>query len=107
MDLITISWQVEVWMLVRLVVALLLGGIIGYEREQTAKPAGVRTHGMVSLGAALFTVISLYGFGETGDPARLTAQVVSGIGFLGDGLILRQRGSVQCLTTAASLSPQP
>lgn len=90
-------------MLVRLVVAVVLGGIIGYEREQAAKPAGVRTHGMVCLGAALFTVISLYGFGETGDPARVAAQIVSGIGFLGAGLILRQRGNVLGLTTAASL----
>ena len=90
-------------MLMRLVVAVLLGSIIGYEREQAAKPAGVRTHGMVSLGAALFTVISLYGFGGIGDPARLAAQIVSGIGFLGAGLILRQRGNVQGLTTAASL----
>lgn len=90
-------------MLVRLVLAVMLGGIIGYEREQAAKPAGVRTHGMVCLGAALFTVISLYGFGETGDPARVAAQIVSGIGFLGAGLILRQRGNVLGLTTAASL----
>ena len=90
-------------MLVRLVVAVVLGGIIGYEREQAAKPAGVRTHGMVCLGAALFTVISLYGFGQTGDPARVAAQIVSGIGFLGAGLILRQRGNVLGLTTAASL----
>lgn len=103
MDIGAISWQDEVWMLVRLVVAVVLGGIIGYEREQAAKPAGVRTHGMVCLGAALFTVISLYGFGETGDPARVAAQIVSGIGFLGAGLILRQRGNVLGLTTAASL----
>jgi putative Mg2+ transporter-C (MgtC) family protein len=103
MDIVAISWQDEVWMLVRLVVAVVLGGIIGYEREQAAKPAGVRTHGMVCLGAALFTVISLYGFGETGDPARVAAQIVSGIGFLGAGLILRQRGNVLGLTTAASL----
>lgn len=90
-------------MLVQLIVAVLLGCIIGYEREQAAKPAGVRTHGMVSLGASLFTIISLYGFGGIGDPARVAAQIVSGIGFLGAGLILRQRGSVQGLTTAASL----
>jgi putative Mg2+ transporter-C (MgtC) family protein len=96
-------WQDEVWMLARLVIAVLLGGIIGYERERAAKPAGVRTHGMVSLGAALFAVISLYGFGERGDPARVAAQIVSGIGFLGAGLILHHRGSVQGLTTAASV----
>lgn len=103
MDFVANSWQNEMWMLVQLIVAVVLGSIIGYEREQAAKPAGVRTHGMVCLGAALFTVISLYGFGETGDPARVAAQIVTGVGFLGAGLILHQRGSIQGLTTAASL----
>lgn len=90
-------------MLLRLVIAVVLGALIGYERERKGKPAGVRTHGMVSLGAALFTVVSLYGFPAPGDPARVAAQVVTGIGFLGAGAILHQRGSVQGLTTAASL----
>lgn len=96
-------WQDEAWMLARLVVAVVLGGLVGYERERAAKPAGVRTQGMVSLGAALFAVISLDGFGERGDPARVAAQVVTGVGFLGAGAILHQRGNVQGLTTAASL----
>jgi putative Mg2+ transporter-C (MgtC) family protein len=69
--------------------------------EQAAKPAGVRTHSMVSLGAALFAIVSVYGFGEDGDPARVAAQIVTGVGFLGAGLILHQRGSVRGLTTAA------
>jgi putative Mg2+ transporter-C (MgtC) family protein len=63
----------------------------------------MRTHGMVSLGAALFTVVSLYGFGGAGDPGRVAAQIVTGVGFLGAGAILHQRGSVRGLTTAASL----
>ena len=89
-------------MLWRLVVAVVLGALVGYERERKGKPAGVRTHGMVSLGAALFTLVSTEGFG-TGDPARVAAQIVSGIGFLGAGAILHARRSVHGLTTAASL----
>jgi putative Mg2+ transporter-C (MgtC) family protein len=96
-------WLDEVWLLGRLVVALLLGALVGYEREQAAKPAGVRTHSMVSVGAALFAIVSIYGFGGEGDRARVAAQIVSGVGFLGAGLILHQRGSVRGLTTAASL----
>ncbi len=90
-------------MVARLVLAAGLGAFVGYEREHVGKPAGVRTHGMVALGAALFTVVSLYGFGSIGDPGRVAAQVVTGIGFLGAGAILHQRGSVHGLTTAASL----
>ena len=84
------------------VFATLLGALVGYEREQEGKPAGVRTHGMVCLGAALFTVVSVFGF-KTGDPARIAAQIVTGIGFIGAGAILHQRGTVCGLTTAASL----
>lgn len=90
-------------MLLRLVIAVALGALIGYEREREGKPAGVRTHGMVALGAALFTLVSLYGFGAGSDPSRLAAMIVSGIGFLGAGAILQARGSVHGLTTAASL----
>lgn len=90
-------------MLLRLLIATALGGLVGYEREREGKPAGVRTHGMVALGAALYTAVSLYGFGVTSDPTRVAAMVVSGIGFLGAGAILQDRGSVQGLTTAASL----
>ena len=89
-------------MFLRLLVATVLGGLVGYERERTGKPAGVRTHGMVCLGAALFTVVSVYGF-AAGDPSRLAAQIVAGIGFLGAGAILHQRHSIHGLTTAASL----
>jgi putative Mg2+ transporter-C (MgtC) family protein len=90
-------------MLLRLVVATVLGALVGYERERAGKPAGVRTHGMVSLGAALFTLVSAQGFGGVGDPGRVAAQVVAGIGFLGAGAILHAGGGVHGLTTAASL----
>ncbi len=90
-------------MLLRLVIAVLLGAMIGYERERDGKPAGVRTHGMVALGAALFTVVSLFGFEGKGDPARVAAQIVPGIGFLGAGAIIQDSATVRGLTTAASL----
>jgi putative Mg2+ transporter-C (MgtC) family protein len=88
----------------RLVVALLLGGVIGWERELQRMPAGFRTHALVSLGSAIFTVISAYAFtGPGSDPTRIAAQIVSGIGFLGGGAILHYGGTVRGLTTAASL----
>jgi putative Mg2+ transporter-C (MgtC) family protein len=96
---IDVHWQI----FVRMVLAVVLGTVVGYEREHEGKPAGMRTHGMVALGAALFTVVSIYGFGSAGDPARVAAQIVTGVGFLGAGAILHQRGSVRGLTTAASL----
>lgn len=99
----TIPLELDVQMFLRLLIAVVLGALVGYERERAGKPAGVRTHGMVSLGAALFAVVSLHGFGSTGDPARVAAQIVNGIGFLGAGAILHQRNSVHGLTTAASL----
>ncbi len=89
---------------VRLVAALLLGAVIGWERELQRMPAGFRTHALVSLGSAIFTVISAYAFtGPGSDPTRIAAQVVSGIGFLGGGAILHYGGTVRGLTTAASL----
>jgi putative Mg2+ transporter-C (MgtC) family protein len=98
-----IAFDVHPQMLLRLVVAVVLGALVGYERERKGKPAGVRTHGMVCLGAALFTVVSLYGFGASSDQSRVAAMIVSGIGFLGAGAVLHQRESVHGLTTAASL----
>lgn len=82
--------------------ACLLGGLIGLERESLGRPAGLRTHILVSVGSTLIMLVSIYGFG-TGDPARLAAQVVSGIGFLGAGTIMREGATVRGLTTAASL----
>jgi len=90
-------------MLGRLVLAVVLAGLVGYEREQADKPAGFRTHILVGMGAALFTVVSTYGFGGQGDPARVAAQIVTGVGFLGAGTIFRSEGMVLGLTTAASI----
>jgi putative Mg2+ transporter-C (MgtC) family protein len=81
-----------------------LGAIIGFERELHRQPAGFRTHSLVALGAALFTIVSAYGFtGPLVDPTRIAAQIVSGIGFIGAGTILQHRGNIRGLTTAASL----
>lgn len=98
-----IPLALDVQMFLRLLIAVVLGVLVGYERERAGKPAGVRTHGIICLGAALFAVVSLHGFGNVSDPARVAAQVVTGIGFLGAGAILTQRGNVHGLTTAASL----
>lgn len=91
-------------MILRLVIAGLLGGAIGLEREIRAKEAGVRTHFIVALGSALFMIISQYAFeGRQHDAARVAAQVVSGIGFIGAGVIIFQRNVVRGVTTAAGL----
>ena len=88
----------------RLAVAMLLGGVIGFEREYRAKDAGFRTHFLVALGSALFCIVSQYGFGiDLKDSSRVAAQVVSGIGFLGAGTIIFQKNVVRGLTTAAGL----
>ncbi|MBO4756418.1 MAG: MgtC/SapB family protein [Bacteroidales bacterium] len=93
------------WVLIfRLVAAGLLGGLIGLEREFRAKEAGVRTHFIVALGSALFMIISEFAFeGKQHDAARVAAQVVSGIGFIGAGVIIFQRNVVRGITTAAGL----
>ena len=87
----------------RLALGVTLGGVIGWERELQRQPAGFRTHSLVALGACIFTVISAFAFSGDGDPARIAAQVVTGIGFIGAGTIIRHEGSVRGLTTAASL----
>lgn len=88
----------------RMAIGLVLGAVIGFERELHRQPAGFRTHSLVAVGSALFTIISAYGFaGPSVDPTRIAAQIVSGIGFIGAGTILQHRGSVRGLTTAASL----
>jgi len=92
--------------LLRLSVAAALGGAIGFERELRERQAGLRTHLVVCVGAALFTLVGEYGFSEFAsrvDPTRIAAQVVTGIGFLGAGAIIRQGLSVRGLTTAATL----
>jgi putative Mg2+ transporter-C (MgtC) family protein len=91
-------------LIVRLLLAAILGAAIGLERELHDHPAGMRTHLLVSLGAATFTVLSIFAFAAPGaDPGRTAAQVVSGIGFLGAGAILKYGATVRGLTTAASL----
>ncbi|MDY6907378.1 MAG: MgtC/SapB family protein [Chloroflexota bacterium] len=93
----------EIDMLLRLLLAVVLGAIIGFERQHAGKPAGLRTHMMVCIGAALFTIASIYGFGG-GDPSRVAAGVVVGIGFLGAGTIIRtQEGVLHGLTTASGI----
>ncbi len=88
----------------RLTVGLVLGAIVGFERELHSQPAGFRTHSVVALGSAIFTVVSGYAFTGIGaDPTRIAAQIVSGIGFIGAGTILQSRGQIRGLTTAASL----
>jgi putative Mg2+ transporter-C (MgtC) family protein len=93
--------------LARIAVAAGLGGVVGVERELDEKAAGLRTHMLVSVGSALFTLVGAYGFSDfpsrTIDPTRVAAQVVTGIGFLGAGLIFRQGFTIRGLTTAASL----
>ncbi|MEO7295143.1 MAG: MgtC/SapB family protein [Candidatus Limnocylindria bacterium] len=102
MESLSLGTQVELTL--RLVVALVLGAVIGWERELQRMPAGFRTHALVSLGSAIFTVISAYALtGPGSDPSRIAAQIVSGIGFLGGGAILHYGGTVRGLTTAASL----
>ncbi len=89
---------------VRLLLAAVLGAAVGLEREVHGHPAGMRTHLLVSLGAAGFTVLSIAAFPAAGaDPARVAAQIVTGIGFLGAGAILKQGVTITGLTTAASL----
>lgn len=93
------------WVLItRLVIAGVFGGLIGLERELRAKEAGVRTHFIVALGSALFMIISQFAFGDKQhDAARVAAQVVSGIGFIGAGVIIFQQNAVRGITTAAGL----
>ena len=114
-----IPWvsQVELTMVLRLIVAAILGGIVGMERGSGDRPAGFRTHILVCVGSALFMLVSIYGFddiapvttsleddiGTRRDTARIAAQVVSGIGFLGAGTILHEGLTIKGLTTAASL----
>jgi putative Mg2+ transporter-C (MgtC) family protein len=104
-----ITW---VDILLRVGLAAVLGGAIGFERELREREAGLRTHMLVAVGAALFTMVSAYAWtdwqfstreGLTFDPTRIAAQVVTGIGFLGAGAIIRQGLSVRGLTTAATL----
>jgi putative Mg2+ transporter-C (MgtC) family protein len=94
----------EVGYALRLVLAAFLGAAVGLEREIHEHPAGMRTHLLVALGSAAFTILSIAAFPAPGaDPARVAAQIVTGIGFLGAGAILKEGLSIHGLTTAASL----
>jgi putative Mg2+ transporter-C (MgtC) family protein len=88
--------------MVRLLAALLLGAVVGLERERQERAAGLRTVTMVSLGSCLFTIVGAYGFPNT-DPSRVAAQIVTGIGFLGAGTIFLRKDLVRGLTTAATI----
>ncbi len=87
---------------IQLLLAIFLSMIIGLDREGRRQPAGVRTHMLVGLGACLFTQLSIHAFPE-GDPTRIAAQIVTGIGFIGAGTILQRKSSIHHLTTAASI----
>jgi putative Mg2+ transporter-C (MgtC) family protein len=89
-------------LMLRLLVALILGAVVGLERERQERAAGLRTVTMVSLGSCLFTIVGAYGFPNT-DPSRVAAQIVTGIGFLGAGTIFLRKDLVRGLTTAATI----
>jgi putative Mg2+ transporter-C (MgtC) family protein len=111
LDVNSIWYISHVDLTLRLILSLILGGSIGLEREWSNHPAGLRTHILVCLGSTTIMLLSMYGFSEffinepalRGDPARLAAQVISGIGFLGAGAIMRTGSTVSGLTTAASI----
>ena len=89
--------------MLRLGAALLLGGAIGFERQWRQKSAGLRTNTLVSLGAAAYILLSVYINGGGGDPGRVAAQIVTGIGFLGAGVIMKDGMNIQGLNTAATI----
>lgn len=100
------DWDLQLLIAGRLAFAFFLGGLLGIERTHHQKPAGSRTHALVAVASALFMVISVYGFEDNGfqrDPARLAAQVVAGMGFIGAGTIWKKGSLVKGLTTAATL----
>jgi putative Mg2+ transporter-C (MgtC) family protein len=93
---------IQIEALFRLLVAGVLAAIVGYERETAGRPAGLRTYILVSLGACLFTLVSILGFPGS-DPSRVAAQIVTGIGFIGAGSIIVGRAGVSGITTAAGV----
>ena len=108
MDVMQLETQLE--FLVRILLAGICGGIIGYERKSRNKEAGIRTHLIVASGAALIMIVSKYGFsdilGDKGialDPSRIAAQIVTGVGFFGAGMIFMRKNTISGLTTAAGI----
>lgn len=107
-NMYAIDFHTNVWrLIVRLLLAGVCGFIIGYERKTRSKEAGIRTHTIVAMAAALMMIISKYGFADLGtdkfDGARIAAQIITGIGFLGAGMIVYRRDMLHGLTTAAGI----
>lgn len=102
----TFGW-IDIELIIRILISVALGALIGYEREITHKPAGLRTHIFVCMGACLFTISSFYlipeGTAGSFDATRIAAGIVAGISFIGAGSIIAGRGDVRGVTTAASL----
>lgn len=95
--------QLRLELLLQLVLAVFLGGAVGLERELRGKPAGLRTNVLICVSATLFTFLSIHTALGRGDPGRIAAQVLTGVGFIGAGTILHMRGSVTGLTSAATI----
>ncbi|MCX6745786.1 MAG: MgtC/SapB family protein [Candidatus Parcubacteria bacterium] len=97
-------WDILI-IVAKLILAIILGGIIGIERETLGKPAGSRTYALIALGSTLFTILSIQGFSQLPNavPGAMAAQIVTGIGFLGAGLIIFHKEKLEGLTTAAAL----
>lgn len=98
-----VARELRLELLLQLVLAVFLGGAIGLERELRGKPAGLRTNVLICIGATMFTVLSRHISADRGDPGRIAAQILTGIGFIGAGTILHLRGSVTGLTSAATI----
>ncbi|MBI2990075.1 MAG: MgtC/SapB family protein [Candidatus Magasanikbacteria bacterium] len=90
------------YFILQIFLAVILGGTVGWQREHIGKAAGPRTYALVCVGSALFTILSMQAFGE-GETSRMAAQIITGIGFIGAGMILHKRNAVEGLTTAAGL----
>jgi putative Mg2+ transporter-C (MgtC) family protein len=96
--------DLNIYIIGKLLLAALLGGAVGLERELSRKPAGLRTNMLISLGAALFTIISYEMAGSVGgDHTRIAAQIIPGIGFIGAGVVIRERGAIIGITSAATI----
>src|SRR5277367_2844545 len=96
--------DLNAYILLKLLLAAFLGGLVGLERQLRRKPAGIRTNMMICFGAALFTIISYVMAGEViGDHTRIAAQIIPGIGFIGAGVVIRERGAVMGITSAATI----
>lgn len=95
--------KLQLWVLLDLLLSVALGFVIGMERKLRSKEAGIRTHTIVCFGAALMMIVSKYAFGDNADSARVAAQIVSGVGFLGAGMIVYRQHEVRGLTTAAGV----